>query len=215
MIHSLRLVGTTYDCRQQRIAALEDNAPVYFKLEPGNLYDPLAIAVVSESGEHLGYVPRYADRECHIPNRQREQIRTALANGFVIARASKVGGFTKRDGSKASYGVVVQYYTVSALYGFHEGEKEEEADIMISRRSNTTQKQKAYSNKYKGKDAQRRLDLRNIEKESPERKKRENRARRQAFKRGEDIKSSQLGWHYSAYISEAEALELFKERRAG
>lgn len=150
MIHSLRIVGTSYDCRQQRIAALEDNAPVYFKLEPGNLYDPLAIAVVSKSGEHLGYVPRYADRECRILNRQREQIRTALANGFVIARASKTGGFTKRDGSKASYGLIVQYYTVSGLYGFHEGEKEEEADIIVtSKRRNSAQAPKRKGNEWK------------------------------------------------------------------
>lgn len=148
MIHSLRVVGTSFDCRQQRIAELEANAPVYFKPEPGNKYDPLAIAVVSEAGEHLGYVPQYADAQRTILNKQREQIRTALSNGFVVARANKTGGFEKRDGSRASYGLVVQFYAVSAMYGYDGGKDEEEENIAL-RRKNTAQKPKRESKTYK------------------------------------------------------------------
>lgn len=150
MIHSLRAAGTTFDCRQQRIAAMPDSAPVYFKAEPGNTYDPLAIAIVNEAGEHLGYIPQYADRDRRILNRQREQIRTALANGFVVARAAKTGGFTKRDGTRASYGLLVQYYAVSSMYGFRAGEKDEDEEAVVSRkRGNSAQAPKRRGNEWK------------------------------------------------------------------
>ena len=141
-INTLKVVGTSLPVRQSRIGMLVDGAPVYFKPEPTNAYDPLAIAVVNERG-HLGYIGR--------DDPQREQIRKALANGFVIARGMVVGGFRKRDGSYASYGLRVQWYAVDALSGFADFMDQEDAEELkaCSKRGNTAQKPKRTGKEYK------------------------------------------------------------------
>ena len=141
IIKTLKVVGTTYEARQSRIAKMEDLAPVTFKLEPNNGYDPKAIAIINEAGEHLGYIGK--------DDAQREVIRVALRNGFVVARAQKVGGYRKYDGSKASYGLRVQWYPVSALYGYAENHKEEETDEVQKPRKNSAQAPKRKGNEWK------------------------------------------------------------------
>ena len=141
IIKTLKVVGTTYEARQSRIAEMEELAPVTFKLEPGNTYDPKAIAIVNEAGEHLGYVGR--------DDEQREVIRLALRNGFVVARAQKVGGFKKYDGSRASYGLRVQWYPVSAMYGFADNHKDENEETIQRKRKNSAQAPKRKGNEWK------------------------------------------------------------------
>ena len=139
-VFTISAVGVTYDARQKRIAALEDGAFVYFKREPNNAYDPKAIAIVTEAGEHLGYVGRNDPR--------REQIRYALENGFVIARAQKVGGFKKWNGSTASLGLRIQFYTVNAMYAWEDKLEENDSPIPM-RRKNTAQAPKRTGNEWR------------------------------------------------------------------
>ena len=139
-VYTISVVGVTFDARQKRIAALEDNAPVFFKAEPHNGYDPKAIAVLNEAGEHLGYVAK--------TDPKREQIRHALENGFVIARASKVGGFRKWNGSTAALGLRVQFYAVAAMYRWEQKDEEPEIESGYKRR-NTPQKAKRKGNEWK------------------------------------------------------------------
>lgn len=141
IINNLKVVGTSLPVRQSRISMIVDGSPVFFKPEPGNAYDPLAIAVVNEKG-HLGYIGK--------GDPQREQIRKALENGFVVARGNVVGGFRKRDGSYASYGLRVQWYSVDAAYRIHEFMKDEAEDDPVQRkRKNTAQKPKREGKEYK------------------------------------------------------------------
>lgn len=121
IIRTIKVVGTTFECRQKRIAALDEDAPVFFKEEKGNSYDPKAIAVLSEDGQHLGYIGRDDPR--------REEIRTLMGDGWVIARARKVGGFVRYDGCKASLGLRVQYYGVPADYGWVPKDEDDEPEV--------------------------------------------------------------------------------------
>lgn len=209
-IFTIRAVGTTFGCRQERIAAMEDGDPVFFKPEPGNKYDPLAVAIINESGEHLGYIGRN--------DNSREEIRHALSHGFVVARAQKVGGFKKYDGSTASYGLRIQWYAVSALYGMAENMNKDEEDVAVtSPRKNTAQQRKEYEGaKYKGKEIRKHYaGARSLERVDAVEWKALSRKRRHEFKRGNDIKATQLAWHYGLYVSPEEAREFFMERRVG
>jgi len=139
-VFTISAVGVTYDARQKRIAAMEDGAFVYFKREPNNSYDPLAIAILNEDGEHLGYVGRNDPR--------RAQIRCALEGGFVIARAQKVGGFKKWNGTTASYGLRIQFYTVDSFYKY-EPKDEDESVPSTQKRKNSAQKPKGNTKPWK------------------------------------------------------------------
>ena len=139
-IYTIAVVGTTFECRQKRIAALEDGAAVFFKQEHNNSYDPQAIAVLAEDGSHLGYIGRNDPR--------REEIRRLQANGFVIARAMKIGGFRKYNGVKANLGLRVQYYGVPADYGF-QPKDEDEAEEFFCKYHAPIQKRKKKDKRYK------------------------------------------------------------------
>ena len=53
-IYSYNISGINY---RKGIASFVGNSVGYLKREPSNKYDPNAIAVYSEGGHHLGYIP--------------------------------------------------------------------------------------------------------------------------------------------------------------
>jgi len=163
----------------------KEGAPVFFVPEPNNSYDSDAISIRTESGDVLGYIGRNDEN--------RERVRRALSDGFVVARALKVGGFTQYNGSKASFGLRIQWYKVDAMYGWEQC-KDEDEEVIASVRSNSKQKRKSYTVaiKYKGKEARKQLALGNVERDRGLMRKAGNSTRRAAFKRGEDIKPNHL-----------------------
>ena len=98
-----RAVGVTVENRQELIHEYprKGGAPVILVEEPTNPYDPLAIAVLNERGEKLGYVGRN--------DVVRPTLYLALGMCEVHARATRIGGFVRKDGSKASYGLEVEF----------------------------------------------------------------------------------------------------------
>lgn len=53
----LKVAGVTFDNRQKAIARLIVGQKLVFVREPNNAYDRYAVAVRTEAGEPLGYVP--------------------------------------------------------------------------------------------------------------------------------------------------------------
>ena len=201
-VNSIKVVGTSFGVRQFRIEALEEGAKVLFIPEPNNSYDPLAIAVKTFDGEHLGYVGRNDPR--------REEIRSLISSGFVVARACKTGGFKKWDGSKASYGLVVQYYGIDPFAVGDPGDKDEEEIAAAKPRSgkHPTNRHELEA-KHKVKEFKRLLDWRM---DSPKRRE-ENKRRRQIFKAGGDIKPSYQHWVWNPYLTDEEVKDLFNCRK--
>jgi len=209
LINTIPVVGVTYDARQQRIAALEEGALVFFKAEPHNKYDPQAVAVLNENGEHLGYVGRNDPK--------REQIRCALANGFVVARALKVGGFKKWDGTRATYGLRVQFYTVNWMYGFANIEdKDKDDDELVPVKSSG----KHPTNRWELNKKHKANDIRDIESTKVDRaidpayRRQMSKQRRRAFKEGYELKPNRQQWVYNYYLSDEEIVDWFKSKRS-
>lgn len=61
-IYSYNIAGINY---RKGIAAFVGNSVGHLKPEPSNKYDPNAIAVYSEGGHHLGYIPSTDTYEVH------------------------------------------------------------------------------------------------------------------------------------------------------
>lgn len=99
----VKVAGVTYEGRQEVIASLAGYEPVKVVPEPENRYDPNALAIhVSVGGEvrHIGYVPRDLAAT----------FAPLLEGEAVMGRVAEItGGFEKWDGSRASYGVIVQF----------------------------------------------------------------------------------------------------------
>lgn len=53
-----KIVGVSFDDRQEVLKRMKVGDVVYMTKEPDNAYDANAIAVLNENGERLGYVPR-------------------------------------------------------------------------------------------------------------------------------------------------------------
>lgn len=53
-----KVVGVTFDGRQNHLANLRPNEKLYLLPEPDNKYDKNAIGVVNEDGISLGYINR-------------------------------------------------------------------------------------------------------------------------------------------------------------
>lgn len=53
----LKVAGVTFNNRQQVIAKLKTNQNLVLVREPNNSYDKFAVAVKTESGEQVGYIP--------------------------------------------------------------------------------------------------------------------------------------------------------------
>lgn len=53
----LKVAGVTFDNRQQVIAKLKQNQNLMLVREPNNKYDKLAVAVKTDAGEPVGYIP--------------------------------------------------------------------------------------------------------------------------------------------------------------
>lgn len=99
-----KVAGVTYEGRQEHIARMSAGLPVQLKPEPDNPYDPNAIAVYVgidwEDVPKAGYIPR-----------EFAAILAPLCEGeAVIGRVVEVtGGFEKWDGSRATYGLLVEF----------------------------------------------------------------------------------------------------------
>jgi hypothetical protein len=61
-IYSYNIAGINY---RKGIASFVGNSVGYLKREPSNRYDPNAIAVYSDDGHHLGYIPATDTYEVH------------------------------------------------------------------------------------------------------------------------------------------------------
>jgi hypothetical protein len=55
---SFKIVGVSFDGRQEAIAALQAEQAVMLVREPNNVHDPNAVAVKTLQGHSLGYVPK-------------------------------------------------------------------------------------------------------------------------------------------------------------
>lgn len=99
----LKVTGVTFDGRQGIISMLTGREPVKIVAEPDNKFDKNALAIhVSRGGEvsHIGYVPRDLAAT----------FAPLLGGEDVIGRIFEInGGFEKWDGSRASYGVIVEF----------------------------------------------------------------------------------------------------------
>jgi len=99
----VKVAGVTFEGRQELISLLTGNEAVKIVAEPKNKFDQNALAVhVSRGGEilHIGYIPRDLAA----------QFAPLLQEEDVIGRIFKItGGFDKWDGSRASYGVIVEF----------------------------------------------------------------------------------------------------------
>jgi len=58
-IVTTRVVGVTFEDRQEVIARLHIGDLLWLEQEPGNLYDPHAIMVTRNNGEQIGYLNRH------------------------------------------------------------------------------------------------------------------------------------------------------------
>ena len=99
----VKVAGVTFEGRQGIISMLTGKEPVKIVPEPDNQYDPNALAVwVNRGGElaRVGYVPRDL-AATFAPLLEGEGI---LGKIFEIT-----GGFEKWDGSRASYGLIVEF----------------------------------------------------------------------------------------------------------
>lgn len=100
-----KVAGVTFEGRQEIIRTMIGDETIQLRPEPENKYDPNAIAVwVAFPNEarmpvsQIGYLPREIA----------EQIAPHLDGESVIGHITEIsGGFTKYDGSQASYGVVI------------------------------------------------------------------------------------------------------------
>lgn len=127
---SLPVVGVTFGKRQSVIASLRNGDPLYFKPEPHNAYDPKALAIVTESGEHVGYIAR----TCSI----RDQLLDILNDrtGFINAIAAR-----KRGGGDWSWGIDVKFYIIPAAYLMRNAvtkDEDEEPVVAVSKGKHPT-----------------------------------------------------------------------------
>lgn len=99
----VKVAGVTFEGRQGIISMLTGKEAVRIVAEPENKFDKNALAVhVSRGGEvqHIGYVPRDLA----------ETFAPLLDGEAVIGKIFEInGGFEKWDGSRASYGVIVEF----------------------------------------------------------------------------------------------------------
>lgn len=98
-----KVAGVTYNGRQEIISQLTGKEAVKIVPEPDNPYDANALAIhVAYALEmrHLGYIPK-----------ELAQMFAPLLEGEdVIGRIFEItGGFQKWDGTRASYGVIVEF----------------------------------------------------------------------------------------------------------
>lgn len=98
----IKVVGTTFDNRQDIIARLKGNEPVRLVHEAHNQYDPNAIAVhvTCENAEvcHIGYLPKELAAT----------IDTSLNGPSITATIHEItGGYEISEGYYASRGVTL------------------------------------------------------------------------------------------------------------
>lgn len=101
-----KVVGVTYENRQETLAAMHGTEVVRLEPEPENKYDPNAIAVKvafpPEAGMgicHVGYVPRDLAA----------QIAPAIEGEPLMAEiVERTGGFELWNGQTAAYGLQIR-----------------------------------------------------------------------------------------------------------
>lgn len=106
-----KVAGVTFEGRQAVIATLQAGDWYRVVPEPDNPYDPNALAVYAATADgvkHIGYIPKdYA------------RLLAPLMGGeeFTGQIADITGGFENKDGTVASYGVVLQLEVPDAPEG--------------------------------------------------------------------------------------------------
>jgi len=98
-----KVAGVTFYNRQSVLAEAKTGQCVLFRPEPENPFDANAIAVwlAQDVGgaKNIGYLPRDMAAE----------IAPAIEGESLLGRVFEItGGFEKRDGSIANYGVIVE-----------------------------------------------------------------------------------------------------------
>lgn len=97
-----KVVGVTYENRQDIIKTLDGSEPCRLAPEPTNPYDPNAIAVqVAKDGviHHIGYIKRELAAE----------VSPAIDGESLMCKINKItGGFETWSGDTAAYGVVLE-----------------------------------------------------------------------------------------------------------
>lgn len=208
-IYSLPIVGVSFNKRQNLLSHLENGEPLFFKPEPHNSYDPKALAVVTSEGQHVGYIGRN--------NPIRDKLLSAIDEkaGMLVARlADKRGGYNGRN-----YGASVEFYCVPTdwlMRGFED--KDEDEEPVEFSRSNTKQKRKEYTRKYKDRDLTK-MALNNPSANVAAGDKQASRKVRHEFKAGEDMKviwkRNVSSRHYGKfYIPENFGRKIIEERRS-
>ncbi len=98
-----KVAGVTFDGRQAVIGNLDISDPVQLRPEPENAYDKNAIAVLVAHDEHVWHVG-------YMPKSEAALYASILDGESLIGRNFDItGGFEKSDGSKASYGLIVEF----------------------------------------------------------------------------------------------------------
>ena len=119
MAYYMKVVGVTYDNRQQLIEKLKPGDKLYFRPDPSNQYDNYAVQVVNAAGEQLGFVSK-------------EQNRTIFENlinnnGMYDVSVSAVTG----GGYGSNYGLNIEVEYINN-YSFAETENSQcEYDISV------------------------------------------------------------------------------------
>lgn len=98
-----KVAGVTFENRQEYIAEARSGGQILLRPEPGNPFDHNAIAVWLardlEGAVHVGYIPKDIAAD----------IAPAIEGENLLGKVFEVtGGFSKFDGSRASYGLIIE-----------------------------------------------------------------------------------------------------------
>lgn len=100
--YKAKVVGVTFENRQETIAKLRGNEPCRLVPEPENIYDSNAIAVhvaTSDGVKHIGFIKKELAAT----------IAPAMEGEPLMCKIDEIiGGFETSDGEQAAYGVVLE-----------------------------------------------------------------------------------------------------------
>jgi len=92
---NVKLVGVTFENRQEKLKRLSDLDSLYLIREPDNKYDANAILVTLEDGTDVGYIPREIAKD----------LATVMDSGhFKII----VANFIKKEGEKTGVDLILK-----------------------------------------------------------------------------------------------------------
>lgn len=101
-----KVAGVTFENRQAAIATMHGNEVIQLRPEPDNKYDENAIAVWVAFPPESGWNARQIG---YLPKEIAAQVAPHMDGEYFIGEVDEItGGFLKRDGSMASYGVNIR-----------------------------------------------------------------------------------------------------------